>query len=78
MQFLFKWSNIFIAGPHLSGLEFRGQRVTVGKEAFFIGTTIVFEVEGISSQAKEKNMQINGMGFCFSKIVLTYCDKKMF
>ena len=59
-QFLFKWSNIFIAGPHLSGLEFRGQRVTVGKEALFIGTTIVFEVEGISSQAKGKNRQING------------------
>ena len=53
-QFLFKWSNIFIAGPHLSGLEFRGQRVTVGKGAIFIGTTIVFEFEGISSQAKEK------------------------
>ena len=40
-QYLWKWSKIFIVGPHLSGLLFSGHIVTVGKATFSIGYDIV-------------------------------------
>ena len=60
-QDLFRWSNILMTGPHLSGLLFFGHRVTVGNSASLTGKTNVFAFVGNSSQARLKVKEIKNV-----------------
>ena len=48
-----------MTGPHLSGLEFRGHMVTVGKATSFIEITTVFEAIGCVDHAKKGNTNVS-------------------
>ena len=45
-QLIGKWSKTLIAGPHLSGLESFGHRVTDGKSTPLIDLTNVLDLTG--------------------------------
>ena len=48
-----------MTGPHLSGLEFRGHMVTVGKTTSFIEITTVFEAIGCVDHATKRNTNVS-------------------
>ena len=48
-----------MTGPHLSGLEFLGQMVTVGNTTFFIGITTVFEAIGCVYHAAKTKINVS-------------------
>ena len=47
-----------MTGPHLSGLEFRGHMVIVGKTTSFIEITTVFEAIGCVDHATKRNTNV--------------------
>ena len=55
----FRWSKTLIAGPHLSGLEFSGHKVTAGNITFLMGWTRVTELIGSEYHAVRNIININ-------------------
>ena len=58
-HFFSMWSKAFIAVPHLSGFEFCGHMVTVGKASSSIGNVMVSSTVtvGLSYQTGKENVK---------------------